>query len=223
MGLAESAHQVVETKMIASRGATLKKHWDDGKALEALKGSHWDYVVLQEQSTLGLSTQGSGQINSPKIFHEYARLFNSQIVKIRAKTVFFLTWARQNLPQTQALLSDAYFSIAKELKAIVAPVGFAWQRAARKNANLALHQKDLSHPTPAGSYLAACVLFSTICGRRPIGLTARVVGDAVDAEGRVLNGHESGGNGDPKAQLVSLSKSDAAFLQQVARETMTAK
>jgi hypothetical protein len=222
-GLAESANQAVETEMIAAAGATLKKHWEEGKAVEALKRVPWDYVVLQEQSTLGLPSQPGAQINSPKMFHEYARLFNSEIGKVGAKTVFFLTWARQDRPHTQALLTDAYFSIAKELKAIVAPVGIAWQKAARKNAKVALHQKDLSHPTPAGSYLAACVLYSTLLRKSPVGLAAVVLGNAVDAGGRVASGQEAAGNGHTKVQLAMLSKSDALFLQRVARETVSAK
>jgi hypothetical protein len=221
--LAESANQAVETEMIAAAGATLKKHWEDGKALEALKRGHWDYVVLQEQSTLGLPSQPGAQINSPKMFHEYARLFNAEIVKAGAKTVFFLTWARQDRPHTQALLTDAYLSIAKELKAIVAPVGIAWQKAARKNGRVALHQKDLSHPTPAGSYLAACVLYSTVCGKSPVGLTTVVVGNAIDAGGRLASGQDADGNGNDKVQLVTLTRSEALLLQRVARETTSRK
>jgi hypothetical protein len=209
--------------MITVGGATLKKHWEDGKALEALKKTHWDYVVLQEQSTLGMPAQVGSLINSPKTFHEYARLFNSEIVKSGAKTVFFLTWARQNRPQTQAILTDAYVSIARELKAIVAPVGIAWQRAARKNSKIALHQNDLSHPTPAGSYLAACVLFSTISGKSPVGLTPRILGNPIDTSGRVVSGPASAGNGETRAELVALTRSDAVFLQRVARESTRTK
>ena len=216
--LATSANQTLETEMIATGGATLKKHWEDGRALEALKRGHWDYVVLQEQSTLGFTTGGS-QINSPKMFHEYARLFNAEIIKVGAKTVFFLTWARQNLPQTQAALTEAYLAIAKELKAIVAPVGIAWQRALKNNPSLALHQKDLSHPTPMGSYLSACVIVTTLFGKTSVRLTPRVLGNAVDATGRVLAEPVSGGNGNGTVELVSLSKSESAFLQQIARET----
>ena len=220
-GLAESAHESLESEMIAAPGATLKKHWEDGKAVEALKHGHWDYVVLQEQSTLGLVSQGGPPINNPKTFHEYARLFDSEIRSSGARTIFFLTWARQNLPESQPLLTNAYLSIAKELHAIVTPVGIAWQTALKKNPSVALHQKDLSHPTPAGSYLAACVLYSTLFGRSAAGLTSRVVGNAVDMSGRVLDNHgEQGAPGQPKGELVNLSKPDSAFLQQVAWQTV---
>ena len=220
--LAESANESIESEMIAAPGATLKKHWEDGKAIEALKHGHWDYVVLQEQSTLGLVSQGGPPINNPRTFHEYARLFDAEIKSSGARTMFFLTWARQNLPETQSLLTNAYLSIAKELHGIVIPVGIAWQMALKKNPSVALHQKDLSHPTPAGSYLAGCVLYSTLYGKSAAGLTSRIVGNAVDASGRVLDSHDEQGAGSQhKSELVNLSKPDSAFLQQVAWQTVS--
>ncbi|HEV8484178.1 MAG TPA: hypothetical protein VGV87_11595 [Blastocatellia bacterium] len=221
--LAESAHESLETEMIVAPGATLKKHWEDGKAVEAMKRSRWDYVILQEQSTLGLVSQGGPPINNPKTFHEYARLFNSEIKSAGARTIFFLTWARQNLPETQAVLNSAYFTIAKELNAIVTPVGIAWQTALKKNPGVALHQKDLSHPTPAGSYLAACVLYSTLYGQSAAGLTGRVVGNTVDLAGRVLDTHgeQGGAANQTKGELVNLSKADSTFLQKVAWQTVS--
>jgi hypothetical protein len=176
--------------------------------------------VLQEQSTLGLVLQGGPPINNPKTFHEYARLFNAEIKSSGARTIFFLTWARQNLPETQSLLTNAYVSIAKELHAILIPVGLAWQTALKKNPGLELHQKDLSHPTPAGSYLAACVLYSTLYGKSAAGLTGRIVGRNVDNSGRVPD-HGENEVAPNKSELVNLSKPDAAFLQQVAWQAIS--
>jgi hypothetical protein len=151
-----SKQKPIEAEMFTVGGAMLKSLWESGKALEVLKGSKWDYVVLQEQSTLGLGPMVNGEvrINDPKTFHEYARQFDTEIKKAGAKTVFYLTWARQNAPQTQAALTDAYLSIAKELNAIAAPAGIAWQTALKVRPDFALHVEDKSHPNPAGSYLA---------------------------------------------------------------------
>ena len=222
-GLAESAHRSLETEMIVAPGATLQKHWEDGKAVQTIKRSRWDYVVLQEQSTLGLVFQGGPPINDPKTFHQYARLFNSEIKSAGARTIFLLTWARQNLPASQALLTSAYVTIARELDAIVTPVGIAWQTASKQKPSLALHQKDLSHPTPAGSYLAACVLYSTLYGKSAEGLTGRVIGNTVDTSGRRLDsrGDQGAAAGQVKGELVNLTRPDSTFLQQVAWQTVS--
>jgi uncharacterized protein DUF4886 len=204
-GLAESADEswLLETDMIAEGGATLQKHWEDGKALDMLKRGHWDYVVLQEQSNLGPGpiVDGVIQINDPATFYRYARLFDAEIKKAGAKTIFYMTWARQDAPQNQAKLSSAYLAIAKELGAEVAPVGMAWQAALSQNPNLALYQQDGSHPTSTGSYLAACVFYATIYGKSPEGLTGRIT----------QNVH---------FELVNLGESDARFLQRIAWEVV---
>jgi hypothetical protein len=53
-----------------------------------------------------------------------------------AKTVLYMTWATQFAPESQKAISDAYNSIAKELGAIVVPVGDAWQKFAVKHTSI---------------------------------------------------------------------------------------
>ncbi len=165
--LAASARppKTLETHFVGEGGATLQRLWETGAALEAIRKGKWDYVVLQEQSLLGLG------LNDPSMFHTYARRFDAEIKKAGARTVLYLTWARQDSPQSQALLTNAYTSIAAELKAIVAPVGVAWQRALQENPKLVLHVSDGSHPNLAGTYLAACVFYAVLYSNSPAGLS----------------------------------------------------
>ncbi len=193
----------IETQMIVRGGATLKMHWQDGAALKALQQGKWDYVVLQEQSLL--------PINDPATMHQYARLFDAEIRKAGAKTIFYLTWARQDHPEMQVKLNDAYLSIARDLGAIVAPVGIAWQTAFKENPQTVFHIEDKSHPNPAGSYMAACVLYATIYGKSPENLSGRIVGKATD-----LAGKETG----EQKELVSLDNPQAAFIQRLAWQTV---
>ena len=113
--LAEAAHEQerVHFKRFTVGGCTLEKHWlRTGARLEVRK-STWDYVVLQEQSMRPIERR--------ELMHKYARLFGAEIMMAEAKTVFFLTWPRQHRPHDQEALTDACVSIAKELKAQVAP------------------------------------------------------------------------------------------------------
>lgn len=158
--------RVLETEMIVAGGATLKKHWEDGAALRKIKDGRWHYVVLQEQSTL--------PITDPKVMHQYARLFDTEIKRANAQTVFYLTWARKNRPETQQALTNTYMKIARELDAKIAPVGIAWQEIQKHNPNLILYDKDQSHPSPIGAYIAACVFYATLYEKSPEGLTFRI-------------------------------------------------
>ena len=162
LAAATSPPQHVETDRVIANGRALKTHWERGAAREKIRSSKWDYVVLQEQSTLPLKNRGR--------MHEYDRLFDKEIRASGAKTVMYMTWARRHEWNRQADLTEAYASIGRELGAIVVPVGVAWQRVFDERPDIVLHDKDGSHPNLAGSYLAACAFFATLFDRNPAGL-----------------------------------------------------
>ena len=83
--------------------------------------------------------------------------------------LLYMTWARAHAPESQRLLTDGYRAIGAELGAAVAPAGVAWERVLAMPSHPVLHDKDGSHPTLAGSYLAACTLFATMFDARPDG------------------------------------------------------
>lgn len=141
------------TDTVVEGGATLELHWRRGEALRRIRSRPWDYVVLQEQSTR--------PITDPELFYEYARRFGEAIEEADATPILFLTWARENRPNTQPALDDAYRRMAAELGALVAPAGPAWQSAGRQG-SAQLYDNDGSHPNRAGAYLTACVLFATL-------------------------------------------------------------
>lgn len=58
----------------------------------------------------------------------------------------------------------------------MAPVGLAWQRFLREHEAPALHDRDQSHPTVAGSYLAACVFFAVLFQASPVGAGVKIAG-----------------------------------------------
>ena len=108
--------------------------------------------------------------------HENVRLFDEAITAAGAGTVLYLTWARQHEPDSQQAITEAYTGIGRELGATVVPAGAAWQHFLRKHDQPALHDKDQSHPTLAGSYLAACVFLAVLFRESPVGADAEVVG-----------------------------------------------
>jgi hypothetical protein len=166
--LAAARGRSFQHDLISAGGASLRRHWNAGQALARIEAGHYDCVVLQEQSTL--------PVKNPTRMHESIRLFDEAIKAARAKTMLYLTWARQYAPQSQQSITDAYVSISEELGAPVVPVGVAWQRFLRKFKQPLLYDKDQSHPTLAGSYLAACVFFSVLFTESPVGIDAEVEG-----------------------------------------------
>lgn len=159
--LAAARGKQFEHRLIQAGGASLRMHWNKGEAQQEIQRAHYDYVVLQEQSTL--------PVKNAVRFHENVRLFDEAIKASGAKTALYLTWARQNAPDTQATLTEAYTSIGAELGALIIPVGVAWQRFLQTHKLPMLHDKDQSHPTLAGSYLAACVFYAVLFKDQPTG------------------------------------------------------
>lgn len=158
-GLAPSA----TVEAVTAGGYTLRDHWNAGTAVRKIRSGGWAFVVLQEQS----QTPVIGQL----AFDEYVRQFDTEIRISGATTVLLMTWERPDSVQygvTTANLAAAYDAIGKELGAKVAPVGLAFAAAQRERPGLTLNIPD-GHPTVAGTYLAACVLYGVIYGRSPVG------------------------------------------------------
>jgi hypothetical protein len=152
----------IETDQVLANGASLRQHWNAGRAVEKIEQGQWDFVVLQEQSTL--------PIKNARRFHENVRLFNEVIRQHGAHTLLYQTWARQHVPETQVALNEATNTIAAEIGAVIAPVGTAWESLSKEAPELVLYDKDGSHPSPLGSYLASCVFYATLFKESPVGL-----------------------------------------------------
>jgi hypothetical protein len=166
--LAAARGKSIEHRLISASGASLRNHWNAGEALKAIQEGHYGDVVLQEQSTLPIKNAGR--------MHENVRLFDEAIKAAGAKTILYMTWARQHAPETQQAITDAYTGIGRELGATVVPVGMAWQSFLRKHDRPALHDKDRSHPSLAGSYLAACAFLAVLFKESPVGVGGEVAG-----------------------------------------------
>jgi hypothetical protein len=166
--LAAARGKTLGHHLVSAGGASLRTHWNRGEAQAAIAASRYDYVVLQEQSTL--------PVKNAARMRENVLLFDEAIKASSARTALYMTWAREHEPENQRLIADAYTSVGAEIGATVIPVGLAWERFLSRHASPALHDKDGSHPTLAGSYLAACVVYSALFGESPEGVDASVEG-----------------------------------------------
>jgi hypothetical protein len=69
--LAEARGKGLEHRLISAGGASLRTHWNAGKARQAIREGQYDCVVLQEQSTL--------PVKNATRMHENVRLFDEAI------------------------------------------------------------------------------------------------------------------------------------------------
>ena len=173
--LAESAGRPVQVAMVANGGETLAQHAASSDSLDEIASQSWTYVVLQEQSETPATAAGRDDYTYPA-----ADALASRAEAVGAVPLLFMTWAHRDglpdagLPTYEAMqqqIDAAYLDIANELNVPVAPVGFTWYMVRHDHPDIDLWQDDGSHPSLAGTYLAACVFYASIFREIPEGLS----------------------------------------------------
>jgi hypothetical protein len=145
-------------------GRPLKEHWEDKKqrSLKMIQSQKWDIVVLQDYS--------SQPVTAPEDMVTYGTLFSKEIAKQGAKTAWFMTWAGRNHPKDQPIFTKAYGDLATATGGILVPVGIAWESFTGDDRQALFPGSDQKHPSPAGTYLSACVFYGVFFHASPVGL-----------------------------------------------------
>ena len=135
-------------------GARLDYFVNETDVLERIRNGGFDYVV---QGT-------SGTPEATRTFHQAARDGG-------AKAMVYCLWvSREAKPEEQEPRTRADLEVARQMDAVFVPAGPAWQIARQRRPELVLYDvMDGHHPGPAGSYLTACVFYSVLTGRSPVG------------------------------------------------------
>ena len=188
----------------APGGYTLLQHTTNATTLSKINAQNWDYVVLQEQSQKPSFPPSQVQAET----YPYATQLNDLILANDSctETVFYMTWGRKygdasncafypplcTFEGMQARLRESYLEMANDNQAIASPVGEAFKYSRMADSTINLYSTDNSHPSVAGTYLAACTFYATIFETSPVGLS----------------------------YTAGLNTAQAAFLQQIAYQTV---
>lgn len=168
----------VWSSAITEPGYDLRRHWERQRARRRIEEGSFDAVVLQANSL--------SPLEAPDELRTYATRFAEHARAHGARVVLFETWARRDDhlwyrrengvddPEEMLTRIDTFYTdLAARLSAPLAPVGRAWARAHHDLPDTSLHRRDGTHPSVAGSYLSACVVYATLTGRDPRGATFR--------------------------------------------------
>lgn len=142
----------------------------------------WDVVVFQGNSTETISKKAATR----EYFTQSAIAMADIAHKANEKVVWFMTWASKNKPEQTDKLEKAYLDIARQTHGYVAPVGLAFARAVEQHPEINLYHSDGNHPSLAGTYLTACVLFATLYNHSPVGGALPVDSDMTERTARAL-------------------------------------
>jgi len=139
----------------------LEDHWAEGTARRRIAEGEMEVVALQQGPS---ATEGR-----PSLL-EYSGRFAEEIRAQGGVPALYMVW-----PSVQRLfdaegVSDAYRAAALLVNGGLFPAGDAWRLARERGIGIDLYGDDGFHPSPAGSYLAALVMFEQLTGRSPVGL-----------------------------------------------------
>ena len=172
--IAKTQKKKLAVRSITKGGERLRGHLKNEKVRKALTDEHWDFVVLQEQSSDPARQSETVIANVYPAARELDSLIH--VGSPEAKTIFYMTWGHkygsthkiENYPLVytyegmQERIKTTYLEMTYRNNATCAPVGMAWQRVREERADYQLYNQDLSHPSPLGTYLAANVIYTTL-------------------------------------------------------------
>lgn len=178
-------------KMMASPNFSLEDHWNSADSRKALSKGKWDYVVMQQGPSAGLEGR--------TVLLDYGRRFAEEIKRSGATPAMYMVWPASNRAGDFDGVRESYRLAAEAIDGLFFPVGEAWLAALHKDRGIKLYSEDGFHPSVAGSYLAALVMYEQLYTRSPLGLPAKL-------------SLRSGG-------AIEVSTKDAEILQLAAKET----
>ena len=153
-------------KVIAFADFSLEDHWNQGDSRKAIARGGWDIVVLQQGPSASVAGRQS--------LLEDARRFAQEIHSRGARPALFMVWPQAHRRQDFERAIESYRLAADEVGGLLFPVGEAWRAAWKRNPDLALYSTDGLHPTAAGSYLAALIIYEQLYGQSPVGLPSNL-------------------------------------------------
>lgn len=158
-------------------GQTFQNHALNPINYQKMAAQEWDYIILQGQSQE--PSFPFDQVNSQTLPYAVQLADSAKAIQPCSQVNYFMTWGRQNGdPQWDSIntfdkmngrLREAYLRIADSANAAVSPVGVAWKYVRDNYPNINLYQQDGSHPSLEGSYLAACVFYTSMFHKSSVG------------------------------------------------------
>ena len=140
---------------------------------EDIAAYDFDYAFIQDGSTQTLAAIAE--------FYDGVRRVGEVLEKDGTQVLLYQTWGRKaghaildqyglDTGSMARTVAAAYEAIAKETGYTNSPAGSAFLDVYVNHPEIELYDPDLTHPSAAGSYLAALCHYATLFGRSPIGV-----------------------------------------------------
>ena len=158
--LALASGKTLRIGVVANPDWSLEDHWNGGDARSVIRRG-WDVVVLQ---------QGPSSLpESRALLIDYTRRFAGEIRAAGATPALYAVWPSQSRLGDFDRASESYRLAAQDVDGMLFPAGEAWRAGWREDPGLPLYAADGLHPSVAGTYAAALVIYARLLDRSPVG------------------------------------------------------
>lgn len=148
----------------------------------------FDLVILQGGSAETLSATRRAT------FDQYLAAMSKAVRDTGAEVAYYMTHTyrpphARYAPDQINTVASAYVEAGSRNRALVIPVGLAFEKAYARRPDLPLHVPfDGSHPNMQGTYLAACVVYATLYRAPASAIRYTYFGEVSDADAEFLRG-----------------------------------
>ncbi len=161
---AADRQEALAPETVAFPDYSLEDHWLSGAAVDAIRRGGWEVVILQQ----GPSSLPGNQAN----LKTWTERFAVEVRNAGARPALYMVWPDASRQHAFDAVSQACRAAAEAVDGVLYPVGEAWRAAWRRDPDAPLYGADGFHPSHAGSYLAALVIYQQLYDRSPAGLPA---------------------------------------------------
>jgi len=183
----DSLHNHVRRMLEESYGRKIKTSNYKSVTISGSRLAHHNIDYSLDHNNLGADDPfelvvlqgGSGETNTKKerkIFVNEVGLMVNKIHEAGAEAALYMIHAyvephKDTNPKMIEDIKKMYVEAGNKNNVLVFPVGIAFENAFAKRPDIKLHKYyDGSHPDILGTYLAACVLYSSITNKSPINI-----------------------------------------------------
>jgi len=103
------------------------------------------------------------------LFHDYVEKHSNLLKKNGIEPALMMTWAYKDKPEMISQLAQEYTVAGNKNNVLVMPVGLAYAYSTKVHPEIDLYTSDKRHPSKAGTYLSACVMYASVFQTSPVG------------------------------------------------------
>jgi len=152
--------------------SSLKDHWfekDELKSKMLIASGNYDRVVIQDHSL--------NPLQNPVESRMYFTDFIEWIKANNGTPYIYATWMYKGISNNNYDVIDpiqhALKPVVDKTGAVMVPIDQAFRIFQQRYPTIPIFMSDNKHPSPVGTYLAACVYFKIFTGESPLGLSRR--------------------------------------------------